>query len=243
MTDAIQVFVGSAPQGLDAESDMVLEYSLRKHCSAPVDIHWMRTNADVPWHGWNQSQWATPFSGFRWAVPAVNLFQGRAIYLDNDIVILADIAELQNADMQDRPFMARWPGRFCVSVFDCAKAKEVLPSLSVIKSDPGSHAMLQERITQSYIAKLDPLWNCLDGEDVPLDRIKALHFTDMSTQPAAELAAMRLAGRGGRNVSARPNRHWYDGERRTHRRPDCAAMFLSLFQEALDAGYSLSDYE
>ena len=89
MTEAIQVFVGSAPHGLDAESDLVLEYSLRKHCSAPVDIHWMRTGTDMLWKEWEQSQWATPFSGFRWAVPAANQFRGRAIYLDNDIVILA----------------------------------------------------------------------------------------------------------------------------------------------------------
>ena len=39
--------------------------------------------------------WATPFSGFRWSAFRKHCgFKGRAIYLDIDMIVLADIAEL-----------------------------------------------------------------------------------------------------------------------------------------------------
>ena len=42
MTQTIQVFVGCDPNNCDLEQMMVLEYSLRKHTSHPVNITWMQ---------------------------------------------------------------------------------------------------------------------------------------------------------------------------------------------------------
>ena len=46
MKDVIKLFVGCAPNGEDAESQMVLEYTARKHSSLPIDIVWMKHSND-----------------------------------------------------------------------------------------------------------------------------------------------------------------------------------------------------
>lgn len=243
--DRIKLFVGAAPDGMDAESEMVLDYSARKHCSMPIDITWMRASDDPDsiWAGWRREQWATPFSGFRWAVPEAAGEEGRAIYIDNDVLVLGDLADLWHADLEGKPIMARWPGRLCVSVFDCAAAREILPSIRAMRRDPESHHHLQNKIGREYIAKLPPLWNCLDGEDEPLEEIKGLHFTDMSTQPAAVMASERLSRRVQRAVSARGTHgHWYRGDRREHRRPDVVEVFDRYFRESQAEGWRLEDY-
>ena len=192
MTEPLRIFVGSSPHLLDMESDLVLEHSIRKHSCIPVQITWMRQGEGTFWTGWRTEAWATPFSGFRWGVPAACEFKGRAVYMDNEIVVQGDVAELARGDLGGKPVMARWPGRLCVSVRDCEAARGVLPPIGDIRGDANSHAYLSETLGRGYIAKLDPLWNCLDGEAVPITDIKALHFTDKSTQPAAELAAREL---------------------------------------------------
>ena len=239
MTEPLRIFVGSSPHLLDMESDLVLEHSIREHASIPVQITWMRQGEGTFWTGWRTEAWATPFSGFRWGVPAACEYQGRAVYMDNDIVVQGDVAELAQADLGGKPVMARWPGRLCVSVWDCAAAREVLPPIGHIRGDPDSHIHLSESLGRGYVAKLDPLWNCLDGEDVPIADIKALHFTDMSTQPAAELAERRLRDRGGRSLSRRPQSHWYTGARKEHRRPDAVELFHTYHREALAPGSDL----
>ncbi len=234
---SIRLFVGASPGGMDLETERVLEHSARKHSSLPVDITWMRADAsEGPWAGWDRRRWATPFSGYRWAVPEAAGHEGRAIYMDNDVLVLGDLAELWHADLGGKPIMARWPGRLCVSVFDCASAREVLPSIEAMRGDSGAHARLQDTIGREHIAKLDPRWNCLDGEDMPLEAIKGLHFTDMSTQPAAVLADARLRSAVQRNVSHRPRKHWYQGKRRDHQRRDCVDLFLRYHEEAARAG-------
>ena len=246
MSKPVTVYVGSSPGGMDAESDLVLEFSLRKHASVPVEIVWMRRSNDPAslWSGWPASLWATPFSGFRWAVPELAAKRGleRAVYTDNDVVFLADIAELMAVDMLARPILAREKGRLCVSVWDSAMA-QLLPPVELQRRSPTMHERLSREIGRGHIAPLDRAWNCLDGEDLGLEDIKALHFTDMATQPAAALAAERIAERGGRGVSLLPAWHWFEGERRDHRRRDCVALFFAYLAEALEAGYEITRYE
>ena len=71
----------------------------------------------------------------------------------------------------------------------------------------------------SFCKAVDPSWNCFDGEDLPLNKIKQLHFTNMSTQPW------------------KPS--WYRGETRPHPRKDIVELFWDLKQEALDSGIPL----
>ena len=54
--EVIQVFVGCDPNNCDLEQMMVLEYSLRKHTSHPVNITWMQLSHDT-----NSQRWIRKF--------------------------------------------------------------------------------------------------------------------------------------------------------------------------------------
>ncbi len=88
----IELYVGSDPHQHVAER--ALEASVRTNTSQPVNITWMRQGDE----GWNwgglEAGWATPFSMFRWAVPEAAGYQGRAIYVDCDMLALGDLTEL-----------------------------------------------------------------------------------------------------------------------------------------------------
>src|SRR6186997_1371038 len=98
MSDAIRLFVGCAAWA-DAESQAVLEYTARSQSSLPIDIVWMSQAKKGFWSGWNTKGWKTPFTGFRWGIPAYCGFQGKAIYTDSDFIFRADLAELWNQDI------------------------------------------------------------------------------------------------------------------------------------------------
>ena len=229
----IKVFVGCAPNHDDAESQAVLEYSLRRHTSHDVDITWMKLTDDPssPFYApdWDTGQWPTPFSGFRYAVPALCDFEGRAIYMDSDVIVLADIAELFNADMNGKAVMAKNQGRLCVSLWDCEHSsarlsladarRGVRPSLAVQPFPDGAN------------------WNCLDGEhyaSLTDPEIKALHYTSMPHQPHLLRAIPRLAVAG--------LRHWFDGKPTAHWRPDVDALFDANYFAATAAGYTVDRY-
>jgi hypothetical protein len=246
----IRVFVGCAPSHEDIESQAVLEWSLRKHASEPVEIEWMKLSRDPAsfWfsdgagRGWNTSQWATPFSGFRWAVPAFCGFEGRAIYCDSDVIFLADVAGLWRQPMaRGTVALAKGGGswRYCVSLWNCAASREHMRSLDWLRAEPTAHRQMVDYfarrpgLTESFAGD----WNCLDGEGHPdlLDgRLKALHYTDMSCQPQLRHALPRLARAG--------QRHWYNGKVRRHPRPDVEALFDALLAEAEANGYGPRRY-
>ena len=81
MIEPIRIFIGTSANNEDADSEMVLEYTLRKNSSLPLEITWMRQTHDQNsiWGGWETQRWSTPFSGFRWAIPEACGFTGRAI--------------------------------------------------------------------------------------------------------------------------------------------------------------------
>jgi len=83
MTESIKIFVGCAPNYEDAESQAVLEWSIRKHASQPVEITWMMLSNDPEtlFTQWETNKWSTPFSGLRWAVPELCDFKWQGYLL------------------------------------------------------------------------------------------------------------------------------------------------------------------
>lgn len=249
MPNPIRVFVGCAANGEDAESQAVLEYTLRKHASRPVELTWMKLtrNAASLWYsgearGWRTDNWSTPFTGFRWGIPAACRFEGRAIYMDSDVIVCADIAELFDQPMAaGKVIKARGVEgkvRYCVMLIDCAAAKKHLPSIETIRSDPYSAKRCTDffRSHPELAEKFDGNWNCIDGDGLPLDdpSIKIIHYSKMNNQPHLKFAIPRLAARG--------QKHWFDGETAEHWRPDLQAMFERLLIEADGAGYPVARY-
>jgi hypothetical protein len=245
----IRIFVGCAPSHEDAESQAVLEWSIRKHASEPVEIEWMKLSRDPAsfWfsdgagNGWQTSTWATPFSGFRWAIPSFCGLEGRAIYMDSDVIVMGDIAELWHQNMEPgKVALAKGGGswRYCVSLWDCAEAANHIPAVAWLRNEGGSHqkmvAYFKERphLTQAFVGD----WNCLDGDGHSNLKAgpKVIHYTDMGTQPQLRHALPRLAREG--------RRHWFDGEVRKHKRPDLLALFDELLEEAAANGYGVQRY-
>lgn len=229
---------------------MVLEHSLKKRASLPVEIHWMRLSRDAAsfWYsdptqadrGWRTERWATPFSGFRWAVPAHCGFEGRAIYMDTDMIVLGDIADLWRTPIASPAVFAarRESGfqRFCVMLWDCAAARDVLPPLTQLRADPDAHKAVTRQFAEQpqRVQPMDPAYNNIDGDGQPIERIRILHYSDMGTQFSHRYSLPRLAAEG--------RRHWFDGEVLTHPRQDLAEVFEQEYRDALASGRRLDDY-
>jgi len=241
MTESIKIFVGTDPNHCDAESQAVLEWSIRKHASMPVDITWMMLSNDPesPFYQWDTTRWATPFSGTRWAVPELCDFKGKAIYCDSDFIFLADIAELWNQPIPIGKVAIGKGGhewRLCCCVFDCEHARVHIPPIAQMKTDSSIHGQMNQHFRNQHLVQFfigD--WNNLDARNgEKLSNIKALHYTNMGTQPQLEYALPRLKS-GGMD-------HWYDGAVRPHPRKDVRQLFGTLLQEAADNGYPVRRY-
>jgi dihydropteroate synthase len=209
----------------------------------------MQLSHDInsPWYsdqetsqGWSTAKWATPFSGFRWALPELCDFKGRAIYMDADVVVLCDIAELWSHPMNDEAIVIAKGGkssaRLCTCVWDCEKAKEYLPPLDEIRSNPDSHKNLMRLIKDKpqLVEPYQDSYNNIDGEDLAIEQIKVLHYSDMGTQFSHKYAIPRLA--------KMDQKHWFDGKIMPHPRQDLIELFDEYYAEALKLGYKPENY-
>ena len=246
--DPIQLYVGCAPNGEDAESMMVLEYSAKKHCSMPIEFHYMMMSKDPksPWFvgegGWNTSRWPTPFSAFRWGIPWAAGYAGRAIYMDSDMIVQHDLKELWELPLKPGTVAAaKRPDRFCVALWDCAAVgllvkQHQLPDVAEARADALFHTTMQRGFMANahLITTFDTNWNNLDGEDRPLSEAKILHYTSMQHQMHLKYALARLTAAG--------QKHWFDGDVASHWRVDMIALFDRYYNEALAAGYKVETY-
>jgi len=218
---ATRIFIGTSPNRYDAEIEVIYEYSLRKHCESEIDINWMRLTNDKNnfWSGWRTKKWFTPFSGFRWGIPEFCDFNGRVIYTDVDMINLRDISKLLEVNMQGKPFAARkgarWGFELCVMVIDCDRAKDHIWKANKLKSKANSHQFHRDYISSSNLVhEVDKRWNCLDGEDMPIEEMYQLHFTNMSTQPW--------------------HPQWYKGKKLIHPRKDILELYKKFKEEAIN---------
>lgn len=248
MSDVIRVFVGCAANWEDAESQAVLEWSIRKHASREVAITWMKLSRDPSdfyysdgAKGWQTSMWATPFSGFRWSIPAACGFEGRAIYCDSDFIFMDDIAKLYDQEFAPgKSVMAKGRGswRYCCSLWDCAAVKPHMMPIEELRSNPASHKLMSARFAgASWAQPFEGNWNCLDGErftDLYDPAIKAIHYTVMANQPHLEYAIPRLKSLG--------MQHWFNGEVKPHWRKDLVDMFGTLLNVADAKGFTVESY-
>lgn len=244
----IKVFVGCAPNHEDAESQAVLEWSIRKYASEPVEIEWMMLSRDPKSYyysdlgkGWQTNEWATPFSGFRWGIPERCGWKGKAIYTDSDVIFMDDIAKLHNQTFNKGKWIMAKGGvswRFCVSLIDCEAAKVVGQRLHEAKLMPNGHRNMIQLLTGSqYVQSFIGDWNCLDGDghiNVYDGHVKALHYTDMSMQPQLRYALKRLESQG--------QKHWYNGPIREHPRKDVVKLFDDMLHEADANGFTVEKY-
>ena len=235
----VKLFIGCAPYGEDAESCAVAEYTARKHCSEPLEIEWMHQSQSGFWSGWNTASWRTPFSGFRWGIPAFCQYEGRAIYADSDFIFMGDLADLWHQPIPVA-LLARSAGRkgkTCCLLFDCARMDGLILSIDKLKALSDPNGWVKNNVAAEATSAFSGDWNCIDGgsyQTLHDPRIKALHYSRMAHQPHLAMANARLA-REGRT-------HWYTGETVPHPNPDLTLLFMQELEAAIAAGYTLDRY-
>jgi hypothetical protein len=235
--EPVRLFVGCATQGDDAEAQAVFEYSVRRHSSLSIDLTWLIADTTPELSGWDRSGWATPFSGFRWVVPELCKFTGRAIYADSDIIVRSDIAELWNLALAPGKVVASRGGwRFCVCVWDCAPAQAHVPLLAKLREGNGHRTANRYFVERPDLAqRFDPRWNWVDTEDNgPISSAKALHYSGLFTQPSRVHAVKRLSGSN--------REHWWQGPVRKHSRPEVCELFDAELDAAQRNGYPVGRY-
>lgn len=243
MSAPLRLFVGADGTNCDLESQSVLEWSLRKHSKADIQIVWMQQAKDGPYAGWNCGSGRTPFTHFRWSIPAMCGFEGKAAYCDSDFVFMAPLEELFAQNVPG-VFLARKSSKphgkvkTCCMLFDCAKALGHVPGLKELRAMPDPQGTLSKYFMQNdhLIDRYEGDWNAIDlaGYDIDDPRVKAIHYSRMSTQPQLKHAAARLAKEG--------KSHWYTGETAPHPRLELQVLFDLLLVEAEANGYGPEQY-
>lgn len=179
MTDNIRLYVGTDVYQRAAGAELALENSIRRNTPRTIDIVWMRQGSPNWDWGGADAGWATPFSMFRWFIPEFCHWEGRAIYMDADMVVLGDLGELWDWPVPDGKcgmFAGRHSRKADVILWHCDK----VPHWD--KADTtGRHAQVRNEGGASLRGcQLPPEW---DSRDEVHPNTKILHWTRLATQP------------------------------------------------------------
>jgi hypothetical protein len=199
LIEPMRVFCGLDESQIVASR--VLEYSIRKHASRPVRFYPMRdVPTPVPKDPKNRGR--TGFSFARFHIPKLAGYKGRALYVDADMQVFGDLAELWDIPFdgakvmctrQDEP-PAQWkdsswfhPGRqLSVMLLDCERLDwdidEIIGGL-----DQGRYDYQQLMFELCVVDpdeindNIPPEWNHLEHYEP--GKTKLLHYTVVPTQP------------------------------------------------------------
>jgi hypothetical protein len=210
--DTIRVYIGCMPSHhLPVQ---VLVWSVLRHTRRRIAFHRIHEHAiafDPP--AGSENRPGTAFSFQRFMVPQLAGHRGRALYLDSDQIVFADIGAAFDRPMHDQPVLPTNTGnpwvrrpqlRSSVMLLDCARADWDVRRL-VADLDAGRMSYAQLFALPQYRHCLPARWN---SPDRYWPRWTALlHYSAKSKQP------------------------WLH-----HRHPLASLWFRYLFQ-ALDAGH------
>jgi hypothetical protein len=229
LDDIIRIFVGSEPYMKRAE--LALESSIRRTNKQNVEIVWMDYSRGEPWVGWDigrkygrpasNSGWYTDFSNYRFAVPEVSGFRGRALYMDVDFLVLNDLWEIWTMPLDKPvavPFDKNGEPDMSVMLFECSAFRDFdwwprVEEMKVNKWDIGRYELLLKQ--KGLFTPFKNHWYSEEGVGFSAETI-TLHYTDMSTQPWE------------------PYAYWYKYP--PHPRGDLALLWWRTYAEALEKG-------
>jgi hypothetical protein len=160
------------------------------------------------------------------AIPEAAGFEGVAMYLDVDMLMLKDPVVLFNRPITRpvaMPFEKTGEPDPSVMLFDCAKFRGLdwWPRVEEMKINQWSVRRYVNLLREhDFIERLDGAWYSVDGEDFGPDTI-VLHYSYMGTQPWE------------------PYAHAYRYP--PHPRADLAAVWWKTYAEALEDRHSHPD--
>jgi len=199
----VRVFIGSGEASVLERKTLI--HSLRKHTKRELDIYVFNgthnsierndeppvlaeMSMNVKYRNY------TEFSNYRWLIPSICNHQGRAIFLDSDMVCLKDICELFDADMSGHSMLAKaeaYKGDMSWGMsnilFDCSKCNFDLEQI-FRNVDQGLFTNTEfQQMAPNFLAQhpyslaaLDSNWNSFDHYD---ENTKLIHYTNLRTQP------------------------------------------------------------
>lgn len=183
----IRLFIGTS-ENHDKTIEKIYTYSILKNTTSKVDITFLRPSM---FPDWKRQGWGTPFTCFRYAIPELCNFKGKAIYTDVDMINFRDIAHLWRTDLKGKAFGMVWDslqmnsekfkdtdqerGWWCDSVMliDCEKAKPYVHSIEEQAQSnktykwafmAGIGSPYKEQ-SKDVVLELDARWNSFDGAD------------------------------------------------------------------------------
>ncbi len=201
-TESVRVFVGADRAQLLAVK--VLEHSIKRHTQLPVQVHPM---VDLPVRipqdplNWQR----TGFSFSRFCIPELAGYQGKALYLDADMLVFNDIASLWNLSFDGAKVIiqaelpeahqqthqktgapAKRVKQCAVMLLNCAALTWKIDDI-ITGFDKGDYDYEQLMYDLCILSEQDiryavPFcWNSM--EYYAPDETALIHYTDMATQP------------------------------------------------------------
>lgn len=200
MNEIVKVFVGADRS--QALAIKVLEHSIKRHSSLPVEVHPM-IDLPVPQPQDPRNTQRTGFSFSRFCIPKLNSYKGKAIYMDADMIVFKDIKLLWEIPMDDAKVAIQSEvtkatltvnkhgapkkriKQCAVMLINCSELKwdvnEIIAGMDKGKYNYEElmyHLCILDEKDIKY--ELPGHWNSLEywDEDTSL-----LHYTDVATQP------------------------------------------------------------
>ena len=199
MNDYLDIFVGTDRSQLLAVA--VLEYSIKRHTRSKVRVCPL-IDLDLPEPKDIRQGSRTNFSFARFAIPEIKGYQGKGLYLDADMLVFRDVAELWSYSFNGAKIIiqgdlaphvttsnkvgapARRKKQCSVMLIDCGavtwRATDIIAGLDnrYTYDQLMSEMCILNEEDVSYSLPFE--WNSLEFYN---DNTCLIHYTDMHTQP------------------------------------------------------------
>lgn len=189
----IKIFIGCDPS--QQLASRVLQHSIMRNTAASVQFANIDNTIMPKYHGAIHAP-ATSFSFARFAIPSLTSYQGRAIYLDADMLVLKDIKDLWSLPMgeaklllqaepsvEELKLQSKPTVQNAVLLMDCSRLdwnpKHIIADLGV-KYDRSQLMSFGFMMEKDLLRAVPTKWNALDWYD---ENTCLLHYTRVETQP------------------------------------------------------------
>lgn len=166
----LNVFIGADPRQPLAYS--VLQHSIRVNSSKPVAITALQLD-QLP----IKRRGLTEFTFSRFLVPWLCNFRGKALFLDADMLVTGDIADLfATPDYSSAVLVNQDQDRFewaSAMLFNCEHCKVLTPEYI----DNEKNVLFDFKWAEHPVGKFHPEWNHCVGYAKPDENTKLYHYT------------------------------------------------------------------
>ena len=191
----LRVFIGWDSR--EAECADVLAYSLRAHASVPLDIRYLKLS-ELDFNRPHDNLQSTEFTYSRFLVPHLTGWTGWALYIDGDMLLRDDVAEIFTLKDESKAVLcvhhdyktklrkkylgARnedYPRKNWSSVmlWNCAHPANRALTPEFVQNATGAQLHRFTWLADELIGELPKEWNWLPDELGPNEHAKLVHWT------------------------------------------------------------------